>query len=35
MAAFKEAGVTHLQVHPIPQPGQTPASLIETVKGLL
>ena len=35
IAAFKEAGVTHLQVHPIPQAGQTPASLIETVKGLI
>ena len=35
IAAFKAAGVTHLQVLPIPQPGQTPASLIETVKILL
>jgi len=35
IAAFKAAGVTHLQVLPIPQPGQTPASLIETVKSLL
>jgi F420-dependent oxidoreductase-like protein len=33
VAAFKEAGVTHLQVHPIPQPGQSAASLIEAVKG--
>jgi F420-dependent oxidoreductase-like protein len=35
IAAFKAAGVTHLQVHPIPQGGQTAASLIETVKDLL
>ncbi|MHB1209471.1 MAG: LLM class F420-dependent oxidoreductase [Acidimicrobiales bacterium] len=35
IAAFKAAGVTHLQVHPIPQAGQSAASLIETVKGLL
>jgi F420-dependent oxidoreductase-like protein len=35
IAAFKAAGVTHLQVHPIPQDGQTAASLIETVKDLL
>jgi F420-dependent oxidoreductase-like protein len=35
IAAFKAAGVTHLQVHPIPQGDQTAASLIETVKGLL
>jgi len=32
IAAFKEAGVTHLQIHPVPQEGQTAASLIETVK---
>lgn len=33
--AFKAAGVTHLQVHPLPQAGQTSASLIETVKSLV
>jgi F420-dependent oxidoreductase-like protein len=33
--AFRAAGVTHLQVHPIPQPGQSAASLIATVKGML
>ena len=32
VAAFKAAGVTHLQVLPVPQAGQTQASLIETVK---
>jgi F420-dependent oxidoreductase-like protein len=32
VAAFKEAGVTHLQVHPIPLGEQTSASLIEAVK---
>jgi F420-dependent oxidoreductase-like protein len=32
--AFRAAGVTHLQVHPIPQPGQSAATLIETVKGM-
>ncbi len=32
IAAFKEAGVTHLQIHPVPQEGQTAASLIETIK---
>ena len=35
IAAFKEAGVTHLQVHPLPQLGQTQASLIEEVKSQL
>lgn len=35
IAAFKAAGVTHLQVHPMPQGGQSAASLVETVKGLL
>ncbi|HUX05088.1 MAG TPA: LLM class F420-dependent oxidoreductase [Acidimicrobiales bacterium] len=35
IAAFKAAGVTHLQVHPLPQAGQTSASLIETVRTLL
>lgn len=34
VAAFREAGVTHLQVHPVPQAGQSAASLIETVKSL-
>ncbi len=34
IAAFKEAGVTHLQVHPVPMAGQSAASLIETVKSL-
>jgi F420-dependent oxidoreductase-like protein len=33
--AFRAAGVTHLQVHPIPQPGQSAATLIEAVKGML
>jgi hypothetical protein len=32
VAAFKAAGVTHLQVHPIPQADQSAASLIEAVK---
>jgi F420-dependent oxidoreductase-like protein len=35
IAAFKAAGVTHLQVHPIPLAAQTSASLIETVKELM
>jgi F420-dependent oxidoreductase-like protein len=30
--AFRAAGVTHLQVHPIPQSGQSAAALIATVK---
>jgi F420-dependent oxidoreductase-like protein len=34
VAAFRAAGVTHLQVHPIPQGDQSAASLIETVKGM-
>jgi F420-dependent oxidoreductase-like protein len=33
--AFKEAGVTHLQVHPVPQGGQTKAMLIETAKAMI
>ena len=33
--AFRATGVTHLQVHPIPQPGQSAATLIETVKEML
>jgi F420-dependent oxidoreductase-like protein len=35
ISAFSEAGVTHLQVLPLPQAGQTPASLIELVKSLI
>ena len=35
LAAFSEAGVTHLQVHPIPQEGQTAADLVSTVKEML
>ena len=35
IAAFRAAGVTHLQVLPLPQAGQSPASLIETVRELL
>jgi F420-dependent oxidoreductase-like protein len=35
ISAFREAGVTHLQVLPLPQAGQTPASLIELVKSLI
>lgn len=35
IAAFAAAGVTHLQVHPIPLAGQTNASLIETVRELV
>ena len=34
IAAFQAAGVTHLQVHPIPQGDQSAASLIETVKDM-
>ena len=34
IAAFEEAGVTHLQVMPLPQNGQTPATLIEMVKSM-
>lgn len=34
IAAFKEAGVTHLQVLPIPQTGHSAASLIEMVKSM-
>ncbi|MGA2293593.1 MAG: LLM class F420-dependent oxidoreductase [Acidimicrobiales bacterium] len=33
--AMKDAGVTHLQVLPLAQPGQSAVSLIETVKGLV
>jgi len=35
IAAYKEAGVTHLQTHPVPQDGQSVASLIETVKAMV
>ncbi|MFI5036783.1 MAG: LLM class F420-dependent oxidoreductase [Acidimicrobiales bacterium] len=35
IAAFRAAGVTHLQVHPLPRGDQTSASLIEEVRGLL
>jgi F420-dependent oxidoreductase-like protein len=34
VAAFREAGVTHLQIHPVPLGDQSAASLIETVKGM-
>ncbi|HVA52981.1 MAG TPA: LLM class F420-dependent oxidoreductase [Acidimicrobiales bacterium] len=33
--AFRAAGVTHLQVQPVPMPGQSTATLIETVKGMV
>jgi F420-dependent oxidoreductase-like protein len=32
VAAFRAAGVTHLQVHPIPQGAQSAASLIESLR---
>ena len=35
VAAFKEAGVTHLDVHPLPQAGQTNADLIGMVKEMM
>ncbi len=35
IAAFAEAGVTHLQVLPLPGPGQTPARLVEQVRSLM
>ncbi len=35
VAAFREAGVTHLQVHPLPQAGQSNATLIEEVRAML
>ena len=35
IAAFAEAGVTHLQVHPIALEGQSEASLVETVKAMI
>jgi F420-dependent oxidoreductase-like protein len=34
IAAFHDAGVTHLQIRPIPQAGQTNVSLVELVKSL-
>lgn len=34
VAALREAGVTHLQVTPVPTGDQTPAGLIEQLKGL-
>jgi len=34
VAAFLEAGVTHLQVHPIPLGDQSAATLIDAVKGM-
>jgi F420-dependent oxidoreductase-like protein len=34
IAAFRSAGVTHLQIRPCPQPGQTKATLIEIAKTL-
>jgi F420-dependent oxidoreductase-like protein len=34
VAAFKEAGVTHLQIRPVPQLNQTKASLVEIAKTL-
>jgi alkanesulfonate monooxygenase SsuD/methylene tetrahydromethanopterin reductase-like flavin-dependent oxidoreductase (luciferase family) len=33
--AFKEAGVTHLQVHPVPTGDQSAADLVGTVKELI
>ncbi len=35
IAAFAAAGVTHLQVHPLPQAGQSAASLIEAVRSMV
>jgi F420-dependent oxidoreductase-like protein len=35
VAAFKEAGVTHLGVHPLPQLGQTSVSLIEELRDIV
>jgi F420-dependent oxidoreductase-like protein len=34
VAALKEAGVTHLQVVPVPGPGQTPASVIGELRDI-
>ncbi|MHB8378678.1 MAG: LLM class F420-dependent oxidoreductase [Acidimicrobiales bacterium] len=33
--AFRAAGVTHLQVHPVAQPGQSAATLVATIKEML
>jgi F420-dependent oxidoreductase-like protein len=35
VAAFKEAGVSHLQVHPVPLAGQSQATLIADVKAMV
>lgn len=35
ISAFKEAGISHLQVHPLAQAGQTKASLIDAVGSML
>jgi hypothetical protein len=35
VAAFKEAGVTHLDIHPLPQGDQTNADLIGMVKEMM
>ena len=35
IAAFEEAGVSHLQVHPIPLGDQTGPELVGTVKRLI
>ena len=35
LAAFDAAGVTHVQVHPVPLGDQTAAELVSTVKDLL
>jgi F420-dependent oxidoreductase-like protein len=35
VAAFREAGVTHLQVHPLAAPGEKAAALIEAVKAMV
>ncbi len=35
VAAFAEAGVTHLQVHPVPTAGRSAASLVEELGSLL
>jgi F420-dependent oxidoreductase-like protein len=35
IAAFKDAGVTHLQVHPVAQGSQTKASLMESAKAMV
>jgi F420-dependent oxidoreductase-like protein len=35
LAAYKEAGVTHLQVNPVPTGGQSPIELIEKLRNLM